>query len=235
MDAPFPQGMVEEIEEFLSIDGTRQRGQDIYPAVFETGLFFPLQRKAELASMMREARRIEPKVIYEIGADKGGGLYHWCKCLPSVERVIACEIRGTPYRHSFEKAFPEIEFLWLEESSYTRKAKSQVMEFLLQDKIDCLFIDGDKAAFETDFETYKDLLSENAIVFMHDIQDQAPFNAYHTVSQKHGLQTKEIVDTTDWLEESDKMVAGIAPSTNYEGWLRHWKGMSCGVGVLYLA
>ena len=91
MDANFPAGMLDHIERFFSVDGDRPAGLDVYPDVFKTPCFFPLQRMRETEKMIAVARSAEPQVIYEIGTDKGGGLYHWCKCFPLVRRVIACE------------------------------------------------------------------------------------------------------------------------------------------------
>ena len=53
--------------------------------------------------MLAIANKYSPTTIYEIGADKGGGLYHWCMSCPTVKHVIACEIRGLPYKELFEK------------------------------------------------------------------------------------------------------------------------------------
>src|SRR5688572_14395248 len=123
MDAPFPAEMMASIERFFKeVHPTLSWGQDVYPEVFETELFFPLQRQRELARMMQVARTVGghtcptcggdgqetfiklpedprpkgttqrcsqckgfgkvgggPTTVMEIGADKGGGLYHWCR------------------------------------------------------------------------------------------------------------------------------------------------------------
>ena len=104
MDAPFSVDMMPRITKFFETESSREPGQDIYEEVFKTDTFFPLQRKKELVKMLNVARGYNPKVIYEIGTCDGGGLYHWCKSVVGVERVIASEIRGTPYQHEFEKA-----------------------------------------------------------------------------------------------------------------------------------
>jgi cephalosporin hydroxylase len=60
-------------------DKDRMPGLDLYTEIFDHPWLFPLQRKAEMAAMMKLARSIEPKTVMEIGSDKGGSFYHWVK------------------------------------------------------------------------------------------------------------------------------------------------------------
>lgn len=244
MDADFPEGFLANVTKFFESESSRKPGQNLYPEVFETELFFPLQRQRELARMMQIARSKNPVTVMEIGADKGGGLYHWCKCLPTVRNVIACEIRGLPYRTLFEAAFPHIRFLWLEESSHASQCVKKVREWVGalavrsdhpdQDLIDCLFIDGDKGAFMADFYAYGPMMRSDGIVFMHDINDRPPKTAYELVLRKERLRHEEVIDIADSLEAVDRENRGVPSTGAHEGWLRHWKGASAGVGVIYL-
>lgn len=237
MDEPFPVGMMDCIREFFSKDSERKLGLDLYDDVFKTDLFYPLQRKAEMRRMIQVARqfnRIGPKVVYEIGIDKGGGLYHWCKCLPSVERVIGCEIRGIPYWEEFEKAFPHIRFTWLPGSSRSELNLDHLRQATKLDPIDILFIDGDKGGFVEDFDACLPYLSRNAIVFMHDITDNpTPRDAFESICGR-GYATEEIIDRSDSEWAANRQRLGIVSENPYENWLRHWHGRSCGVGVVYL-
>jgi hypothetical protein len=268
MDAPFPDGMVEEITRFLTtVHPTLEPGKDLYESVFASPLFFPLQRKGELSEMIRISRRINPrivmepgsvslphtgpKVVMEIGSDKGGGLYHWCQCLPSVEKVIACEIRGIPYATQFEKAFPNIRFGWCPSASRNYYTLSVVRETLssvarepfdtsehtayVMYKIDILFIDGDKENVLDDFHTYLPFMNPNGIVFIHDINDGAasgPCKAFDRLRQFYKWDI--IVDTQDTQLALKRMSKGLPPMNPHEGWLRHWCGLSAGIGVIYL-
>jgi len=220
----FPDGMLDEIERFLVTDSH-------YLDVFTTARFFPLQRKNELKAMLSIASLVKPKVVYEIGADKGGSLYCWCKFSPSVERVIACEVRGTPYKKLFERAFPKIDFLWIEESSFREETVDLVSGWLGDDSIDCLFIDGDKSNFLTDFEQYIPMVSPFGIVFMHDIQDEHPGRDYQSVVRK-GYKTVRLIDTTESVE---LVLSDKEPKDSYESWLLTWYGRSAGVGVIFNA
>ena len=229
----FPDGMLSEIALFLAHDCERSAGMDLYLDVFRTNFFFPLQRQGELAAMMRLARVVEPKVVMEIGADKGGSLYHWCKCLPTVKRVIACEIRGTPYARFFSEAFPHIQFCWLSASSYDYRTVTGVRTWLGGDPIDCLFIDGDKGAFDVDFDCYtRRFPMANNLVFMHDIQDELPGNAFWRCAEPYGHTT--VIDLADTQVAMKRAKEGLPVANPHEGWLRHWEGRSCGLGVIYL-
>jgi predicted O-methyltransferase YrrM len=185
---------------------------------------------------MDKARSYNPTTVFEIGSDKGGGLYHWCQCLPSVKQVIACEIRGTPYRDLFETHFPHIKFLWLDGvSSYSLETINQVDNWLAGDDIDCLFIDGDKGAFEKDFDVYLPYMAkEKSVVFMHDINDQVPNDQYQSVRER-GFPGETFIDTLDSLEAVNREELGLPIANSHEAWLRYWKGDSCGVGTIYLS
>lgn len=238
MDAPFPTGMMTDIESFFKdIHPHLIPGLDVYPDVFQRPLFFPLQRQNEMWKMMRIAREILPTTVFEIGTDKGGSLYHWCMSLPTVRNVIACEIRGTPYEGEFRKAFPHIDFLFLPDSSYSDKSIILVKEFLYRHKTDisCLFIDGDKSHFVKDFLTYLPTMYDNGIVFMHDIQDanSGTRAAFEKVISK-GYKHKRIIDTDEVTLSLDREKNGFPCANPHEGWLRYWRGRSCGVGVVYI-
>lgn len=237
MDAPFPPGMVEEIEAFLERYKDLPDGKSLYPEVFETSLFFPLQRKKEMEFMLARARAARPRVAFEIGADKGAGVFSWVKTLGrTLEKMIVAEIRGTPYAKAFERAFPYIDFLFLEESSYSPKTVEKVKEFLGTDPIDVLFLDGDKSAFDRDFDAYYPLVrTGGGVIFIHDITDrEGPFSVFERARYDLGLRVREFVDRSDADEALKREAAGIPPANAHEGWLRYWRGRSCGVGVVEL-
>lgn len=226
MDADFPAGMVAEIETFLQEDRARPPGLNIYEDVFKTSHFFPLQRQAELRRMVQIARSIEPNVVMEIGSDKGGSLYHWCKCLPSVSAVIACEMRGCPYQRLFSRAFPKIQFCWMERASLPPP-------YVKPGTIDVLFIDGDKSGFLADFDAYLPLMNPDGLVFLHDVQDDYSRKAFEAIGRR-GYRTEVVVDVSDYEAAAERERAGVPVSSPHEAWLRFWKGRSCGVGVVWL-
>jgi len=231
MDAPLPSGLNEAWAELFLSENLRDVGLGSYDRIFADGTLFPLQRRREMEKMMSIAESYSPRVVYEIGTDKGGGLYHWCKSLATVEQVIACEIRGTPFRELFEEAFPRIDFLWLPESSYDEDAIRKVTDWV-RSPIDVLFIDGDKNNFDRDFFAYQALLADPGVVFFHDIQDESTNHGYQTVLRSVSHGHEEIIDVTESVKSAKRALGGVPVSTSYEAWLRHWCGESCGVGVL---
>lgn len=233
MDAPFNPQMMIGVENFFKTEEYREPGLDVYDDVFDVDMFLPLQRKRELAAMMRIARGYNPRVVYEIGTCDGGGLYHWCKSIIGIERVIATEVRGTPYQHEFEKAFPHIDFLWIGESSYASATVGRISKWLNGDKIDCVFIDGDKSMFDVDFDMMYPYMNSHSVAFMHDITDPAPGEAFEKIISR-GFINESIIDRKDSEDAVSRERNGIPVMNGYEQWLRHWHGRSCGVGVIYI-
>lgn len=225
-DAPFPAGLVPAWERLLADPARLVLDPDsgVCEAAFDDALIFPLQRKRELAKMLAIARRARPKTVMEIGADKGGGLLHWC-LLPTVELVVACEIRGCPYWDLLPRAFPHIHFAWMERPSLPAAAPPK--------PIDVLFIDGDKLGFVEDFDAYLPLMAPDGVVFMHDVRDREPAKAFGVI-QGRGYRTEVIFDVSEYAEEWEREQQGLPPANPHAGWLRHWRGQSCGVGVIYL-
>lgn len=224
-----------EIEALLSKHHEWPEGLDSYDALFNSSMFFPLQRRRELEAMMRRCRRIKPSTVAVIGSDKGSDLFHFIKCLPTVKRAIACEIRGTPYAEAFKKYFPHVSFLFLAMGSRNPLALSKVNSFLGGNKIDCLFIDGDKCTFKEDFKTYRPMMSMGGLVLMHDIccpPDTAScFDAFMEASKAH--LTEKIIDMSEYDEDREAVKRGEPAKTAYGNWVRYWSNHpTCGVGVI---
>jgi hypothetical protein len=150
--------------------------------------------------------------------------------------VIACEIRGTPYSAAFEKYFPDIQFLWLPKSSYDPNTVKEVDSWLHSGirsgagLIDVLLIDGDKSFYDKDFELYLPMMAPGGIVFFHDITDNPTGEAWRRIRDAHPeWKSFDLIDTTEAL-----VMLNLEPTNNYETWLKHWHGRSCGVGCLFL-
>ena len=234
MDADFPEYMLGNIERFLANDNTPD-DLDLYPKVFEVEGFVPLQRGNELSAMLREGRSIKPKVVMEIGTDKGGGLYHWIKSQrATLEKVVAVEIRGCPYAAAFQKAFPDLQMQFHGGSSRDPDILEAVREFVEQ--IDVLFIDGDKSAFYADFLAYLPMMRRpGGLVFMHDIQDKAPSAGFASACLSSAVDRSwTIIDRSEGEEAAERKRNGGLPRNSHDGWLMEWAGDSCGVGVLQL-
>jgi len=233
MEEPVPEWLVPLWRDFFTTEYLRPPGRLVYPEIYDHPTLFPLQRKREAAAMLELAQAIKPRVVMEIGTDKGGSFYHWCK-IPTVTTAIGIEIRGLPWASVFGQGFPDIDFVWSLQSSYAHDTVRAIRRLLPTGAlIDVLFLDGDKANFHTDFYAYYPLVRPGGLIFMHDVNpdspDPGPPAVYQMLSETH--PSTMILDTTEYDAVAVREAAGVPPATAYEGWLRHWKRTSCGVGV----
>lgn len=222
----WPEHYAEDLARFMENDPNRPVGLDLYEDVFNSALF-PLQRKRELVKMIQLARTLNPRVVGEIGSDKGGSFYHWCKCFPTVQRAYACEYRGVPFQAAFEQAFPQIDFGFVYGSSFNDDNVSAVKDWLSGDKFDCLFLDGEKCFFDKDFYAYEPLVRSGGIIFLHDIHG-FDINPRHTLDalKDSGYDVSEIIDVSEYFDDDRTC------DSAWHQWLRYWKTTSCGVGVV---
>jgi len=236
-DADFPEGMLAEWAAIFDSKHSQRnrRSFSLADEVFKWSCTMPLQRRRELMAMMGIAATIDPRIVMEIGCDKGGTLLHWIICHPNVRKVIACEFRGCPIKELFEKQFPDVEFLWLEESSYAPPAAEKVKAFLGGEKLDVVFIDGDKSAFRKDFDIYSPMVRLGGLVFMHDVYDRSGRSAcaqdFRTLCQSRLAST--VIDLTESIQAKQRARAGVPSSGCHEDWLRSG-GDDCGFGVFYI-
>lgn len=235
MDAPFPEGMVEELEDLLSMEDVFPAGLDSYDHFFGSRLNYPLQRRAELEGMIRLARLNNcTRHVLAIGIDKGGDPYHWLKCLEP-ERFVGIEIRGIPGADLLSRAFPDTSCLFLGASSYAPETVEGVREFLGDEYLDLAFIDGDKANFLADFDAYLPMVREGGLVFMHDVADRDPGRAFEKAKRHARVRRAfQVASTVETAEALSAELAGVPAASPHEAWLREWAGKSCTVGVLWV-
>lgn len=227
-DGAFPPDLMQAWDRFLREDHINVED------VFNDPVVFPLQRVEEWRVMMQLASATHPRTLVDIGSDKCGGLWLWLKCLPSLRNVVSCEIRGVPCAKLFEKQWPNVRFTWIGGSSRSDAAK---LAFKQAMPIDVLFIDGDKSRFIDDFDNCLPCMSDGGIAFMHDITDPAPGEAFEAIAAGRGtagFSHARMIDTSSAVRSKLLDDAGIPPRTCHEGWLRHWNGRSCGVGVIWM-
>jgi predicted O-methyltransferase YrrM len=230
MRGDYPEDLLSCIEDVFSKD--HLLAPEDYSWMFASNSFYPLQRKAEMAKMLDIAKRISPTVVMEIGADRGSGSYAFCRALRP-ERMIVCEIRSTPYSQLFQEHFPDISFLFLEESSYAIEIIQRVKNWLGEAPIDLLFLDGDKNNYSKDWDAYLPMMSGSGIVLFHDVTE--PGNQTDTFNAARRLFRSEvIVDKADTEVALHREKRGLPVENAYEGWLRWWRGNWSGVGVIYL-
>ena len=226
MDDALPSNLCERWEHFFS---EHFRQEDESDHIFADPVLMPLQRKREMEPMLCDA--LGSSFIMEIGADKGGSFYHWCRIIEQpllenrVRKAVAIEVRGTPYADLFRRAFDTIEFLFLPQSSHDPATVQQVRDFLGADQFDCIFLDGEKCAFDKDFTAYSPMVRPGGRVFLHDIHGtEPPAQVFKNLSRQY--RASSIIDESECAEAKG--------DTAYEQWLRYWSPSrpSCGVGVI---
>lgn len=230
---PNEQAMPPEVavawEKFLSNEGRDLTDLPPPDAVFDDGWLFPLQRRAELERMVGTAIENGAKTVLEVGTDKGGGFYSWMYRLQP-KKAIAIEIRGVPFAEPMQRAFPKTKLLALEESSYAPGTVAKVAEFLGKDRLDVVFLDGDKANYHRDFEAYLPLVRPGGLIFLHDIVDDIePRRFFWSLRSRFRLGV--IIDGREGA------LAGLEtgpPTSAWNQWLRIWGANSCGVGVVHV-
>lgn len=140
-----------------------------------------LQLREELRGLAEIVADNEPEVVMEIGTAQGGTLYTWSRYLDSPELYISIDIPGRsfhknfyPYRQKYFDSFDlntETAFVW--QNSHLDETFNSVSEEIIERNmdVDFLFIDGDHSyeGVKQDFEKYKELVSDNGIIALHDI------------------------------------------------------------------
>jgi predicted O-methyltransferase YrrM len=143
----------------------------------------PSQVVAEIRSLFDVVRELKPKIVCEIGTDKGGTLYLWCQASESDALILSLDLPSRK-RYSERRRRLYAQF---------KKSKSQTLDFLAGDshsassedlvseklgdrKIDFLFIDGDHTyeGVKQDFLTYSKLVRSGGIIAFHDIRTVRP-------------------------------------------------------------
>ncbi len=130
-----------------------------------------IQKAAEYAPLLELAAAAQPKVIIEVGADKGGTLYGW-SCMPSAPDVLAVDMPWGPFRAQPHHKLPELHGAALiVGDSHDRAVLRQVEGWLDGRQADVCFIDADHtyAGVAADFRNFRPFVREGGLVVFHDI------------------------------------------------------------------
>jgi cephalosporin hydroxylase len=135
----------------------------------------PYQVHQEISALFDIVKKMKPRVVCEIGSDKGGTLYLWSKVIPDDGMLIGIDLPRL-YRKSlnrftrrFVKEGQRIHFI--RQDSHSLECFNRLKTVLNGKKIDFLFIDGDHSyeGVKQDFQLYSPLVRKGGIVGFHDI------------------------------------------------------------------
>jgi len=183
--------------------------------------FMPLQVHSEITSLVKYVKRLQPKVLVEIGTANGGTLLSLVKVSPVDGTFISIDLPGggfgggyaffkIPLYKAFASGLQKMHLLRAD--SHAISTKQELMKILGKRKIDFLLIDGDHTyeGVKKDFQLYSPLVKKGGSVAFHDIVP-------------HATQLNCKVDQF-WKEISTKY-----PSTTF---VEDWKQGVCGIGIV---
>jgi cephalosporin hydroxylase len=142
----------------------------------------PRQHNSELANLLNEIILLEPKVILEIGTDRGGSLYGFCRVSRNPELIISIDLPGgefgggyLPCRKKlykefiYDKQFTKMHLMQCD--SHQPSTHAELLKLLNGKFIDFIFFDGDHTyeGIKIDFELYYHLVRPGGIIAFHDI------------------------------------------------------------------
>ena len=136
--------------------------------------FPPCQIDSEILSFLEWLNTWSPEVIVEIGVARGGNTYLLTHCASSVRKIVGVDLFARNQRALKALAKPPIALNFVSGMSSAEATCRRVREFLGDEKIDLLFIDGDHSyqGVMADFNSYCGLVKKNGWVAFHDIVPQ---------------------------------------------------------------
>jgi len=141
----------------------------------------PNQQDAEILWLLEQLAEAPPRVVLEIGTDRGGTLFLWTRVAApdalllslDVQKMVGRLGRFSPFaliRHSFERDEQRIELID-EVDSHEPRTVEQVRTILGGRSVDFLFVDGDHRyeSVRRDFDLYEPMVRPGGMVAFHDI------------------------------------------------------------------
>jgi|AntRauTorckE6833_2_1112554.scaffolds.fasta_scaffold03931_5 predicted O-methyltransferase YrrM len=180
------------------------------------GLIKPVQIREEFEEFLTLFQDKRPKIILEIGTDRGGSLFALCKLAPDDAMVISLDLPandtlgGYPeWKESLYMMFkkPKQQLLLLRGDSHSQKMLDQMNEVLGTKKIDFIFLDGDHSyeGVKKDFEMYSPLVKKGGVIAFHDVAT----NEAETGVPKFWEETKKSYEYVEFIRDKQQVGYGI--------------------------
>jgi predicted O-methyltransferase YrrM len=143
-------------------------------------VFAAIQNPRELREFFTLLHGLRPEVVVEIGTARGGVLYGLSQLASAKALLVSIDLPGgrncggqtETERQLFASFGPRTqEFHFIPGNSMALTTKRTLQELLGGRKVDVLFIDGDHSygAVRSDFEMYRELVSDRGMIALHDI------------------------------------------------------------------
>jgi len=213
--------IIQEIQKFES-DNPREVFN--FAASKFLGGISPGQIPEEFVPLLSILKNLKPKIVVEIGTEKGGTFFCFCKLAPPDATIISIDLPpalfggGYPkWRVPIYRAFgkPGQTLHFIRRDSHSQETLEKLKSILNDRHIDFLFIDADHTyeGVKKDFEMYSPLVRERGIIAFHDIVEY-PKEYDNQVS-------------TFWNEIKNKY--------RYEEFVKDWNQRWGGIGLLYFS
>lgn len=153
--------------------------------IFErfSGALKPIQKKTEIAELVRLLESLAPKRILEIGTANGGTLFLLCRALAPSGKALSVDLPGgwfgggyPPWRKWVYRQFaaPSQEVTLFRANSHLDSTLERVRQWLGGEKFNFILIDGDHTyeGAKLDLRLYSAFLAEDGVIALHDIVPQ---------------------------------------------------------------
>jgi predicted O-methyltransferase YrrM len=138
------------------------------------------QKIREFTQLIRLLRGHRLDTVIEIGTDRGGTLYTWCRLASPKAKIISIDLRGGRYSNpggtlpesvllGYRQHAQDVQLVWGD--SHSEETLGDVLRAVDGRRVDFLMIDGDHTyeGVRTDFEMYAPLVRGGGIIALHDI------------------------------------------------------------------
>jgi predicted O-methyltransferase YrrM len=174
----------------------------------------PNQKEEEILWLLHLLAAVPPKVVLEIGTDRGGTLFLWTRVAADDALLVTLDLRKmvgrlgrlSPFalgRTSFARARQRVELID-DADSHDPMTVHRVRRLLGGRPVDFLFIDGDHRyeGVRTDFELYEPLVAHGGLVAFHDVSPRTTSDTVGTARFWAELKA---------AQETDERVAAGGP------------------------
>lgn len=130
------------------------------------------QERKSIKNLARTVNKQNPRTILEIGSNKGGSFYLWCRYIGNAELLVSLDLSIPGRRGEFFQQFSKKKNIkYIEGDSQNEQTYYLVKDSLDGRHLDFIYIDASHKYknVKSDFERYRKLIKGDGIVGFHDI------------------------------------------------------------------
>ncbi len=188
-----------------------------YARALGAGWFSPCQVDSEICALLDRVRRLQPKVVVEIGTANGGTLFMFTRVAAEDAILISIDLPGGAFGGGYPRwraplyrrfALPRQSLYLLRGDSHSQVMINALERVLNGRSIDLLFLDGDHsyAGVRSDHELFSPLVRHGGLVAFHDIH---PIADGVTEVPRYWRELRPAVGGVEVIEDADQQGFGI--------------------------